>query len=272
LKGHDYLLLSQYFAHTLAPGGRERLARDARDYQLAVAASDGEVTKAPTRLTSPQEDEQTQEIREEIQSKFARVSDRLPQEFLISNFDHLDNPLDLDLLIINDEDEETQVQQEESYVSQELPEVMQPAKRATKMTIKGVAVERSKTPPPRVQQTHVAATSPAVPSSSNDDIESARGRTELHQSDAMKVTAGASLELKSTWLAGQIFCFDADKKGDLEDRKQVRDTINKSGGATVCPGPGHASMETAVSVSSTVICDQRAGDLYSIVSCFSRFE
>lgn len=233
-----------------------------------MAAKNGEITKVvPSGMTSPQEDEQTQEMKEELSSKFARVSDRLPQEFLISNFDHLDNPLDLDLLITIDEDEEHQVQEEEeSQISQELPEVIHPIRKVVKVSSKNDARSKRDITPPQVRKDCKGATSPAVPSSSIDAVEEAGANANPRQSVDMEASGNVPSSMDCNWLAGQVFCFNGDNQDEPEKRLQAQEAIHKAGGATIICGTTRASIETAVSVSSAVICDYRAGDLYTVVS------
>lgn len=268
-KGHDYILLAQYFANTLAPGGKERLARDAREYQRAVAENNGEKPKPPTRMTSPQEEEQTQEVREEMQSKYARISNRLPQEFIISNFDHLDDPNDLDLLIAgNDETQEEMDDEEvEQPVSQELPEVTRPSRRVRKPSSEILSRAAHHDSPPRPKLAQVAATSPAIPSSSNDENVhgGSQGSSSRSKTDSARDSVAGVPERNASWLASHIFCFDADFEAKAEEGASMIDAVYAAGGAIVQHGQTITSVKTAVSSSTAVVCSGRHGETFRVV-------
>lgn len=269
LQGHDYLLLSQYFADTLAPGGKERLARDARDYQQMVATADPSMRKSATLLRRDQDEEQSQEMRDEIQSKFARISDRLPQEFIISNFDHLDDPLDLDLLVNVEEDEETQAEPEESQISQELLEVVHTTKKARQASAGRVERSQTRTPSPTPSRgPRVAATSPIIPSSSNDGMAKAPAQALARRTSQPEVNTTAESIPEASWLAGQVFCFDRNLRIDSGEEKSMREGIHKCGGATLVYNDCKTSIVTAISASTVVICDKRPSSIYNTVSNF----
>jgi hypothetical protein len=261
LKGHDYTLLAQYFSDTLAPGGRERLAEEARRYLQQVSAQDKHTGKHPVRQLSPQEEEQSQEVREEVESKFALVSSRLPEEFLANNFDHLDNPQDLDLLISIGEETQSQVQ--EHVASQELPEIPRQVKKKKAIVLPQVEPEPQMETSP-VRKAPVSGT-PPVPSSSNDG-------TERVQQDALVLKGQASVEqVTSDWLAGRGVYLDTDAYPSEDFKRQVVESVQHAGGVVVQAGCNAASQETAVAISSLAICAKRSGLAYASVSGVSMY-
>lgn len=264
LQGHDYLLLSQYFADTLAPGGKERLARDARAHQRMVSTDNATAARMASRL----EEEQSQEVRDEIQSKFARISDRLPQDFIVSNFDHLDDPLDLDLLVTVDEDTEMQVEPDESQASQELPELLHTAKKFRQSSVAKAGRLRRRTPSPTpvTKDRKMAATSPVIPSSSNDGIAVSTTHSRANHTDETEAMSAGGSDVDPSWLAGQVFCFDKYLKAPVDEIEAFQEKICRSGGATVAYSDCKASMITALSASTVLVSDQRSSQVYSSVS------
>lgn len=250
LRGHDYLLLSQYFAHTLAPGGKERLRRDAREFQQTISASEGKQPVRQARLPSPQEEEQSQEVQEELMSKFAHVPNNFSEAYVTSNFDHLDNPNDLELLV-ECFDEESDLEHVEKVASQELEEIL-PSKRVA-----------NNVPLPGSQQSKAGEATPPIPSSSNDGTEAGPStRAPLRQASAPSLHKNC---IEGTpWALGKLFCLDPSI--EVAERHMLQEAIYKRGGAVTSFGQADSSIDTAISHSDVVICQFRTDRLYKVVS------
>lgn len=262
LRGHDYLLLSQYFAHTLAPRGKERLRKDAREFQQNIAAIEGKQASRPTRPLSPQEEEQSQEVEEELKSKFARVSSKFSEAYVTSNFDHLDNPNDLQLLV--EYDEETQ--QEEDYVekaaSQELPEILT---KTSKRVVKHVTLDPKVSAMPIQDGLSSGTATPPVPSSSNDGVEAGPSACRQQKEQQSEKTAAITdVSQGPSWARGKTLCLDSSIDG--ADRRALQEKIYEGGGAIILYGASETSIDTALSCAEIVVCKQRDGALYRAVS------
>lgn len=261
LRGHDYLLLSQYFAHTLAPWGKERLRKDAREFQQNITASEGKQPSRPPRMISPQEEEQSQEVQEELKSKFARISSKFSEAYITSNFDHLDNPTDLELLVECDEESQQEEEYTEKMASQELPEILpQSSKRMVKYTSRESVNHTVEQP----KANGDGAATPPIPSSSNDGAEAGPSIFRPLQQVTAPMTVAADRNEGSSWVQGKVFCLDSSM--DAAERHALQAPICEGGGATIHYGDNTASIDIALSRCDIVICKRRDGALYRAVS------
>lgn len=237
------------------------MSRDAREYQESIATLGLPKADKRTRLPSPQEEEQSQEVQEELKSKFISASAQFSENYITSNFDHLDNPADLKLLVAcEEEDSQVATQVQEEVVSQELPEIARPSKREGQSVKSDRYAQADRIEAWRDAQRANTA-SPPVPSSSNDDIE-AGPSAHKQQIDLLQrpVTAKESqLSFRNS-----VVCFDLEFQ--REDVEEVRSGIKYAGGGILDFGPSKESIKTAISRSDIIVCKLRGTLLQKAVS------
>lgn len=283
-KGADYLSLPSMFGHLLSDGGKDRLDRAARQHIAGFQRS----AHYAQQTDKSEETEEDTEAREARLGKFASLPGRAGLQFLTVNFDHLEDPADIELLML---DADPQVPRSVDCGPPPPPvlDYLRPPARpsailergrsmvstSSLMAIPEAAAGHYNVAHDRQSSPHLACpTSPrarVIGNRASSPLAAARPppapspeATVVGQPQVARRTSSRNAK---AFLAAKAFVFDQSILSSIGD---LQDYILEAGGVIIQSGRSSASERTAVEIAHFVVCDRRAGSLYEMATEIGR--